>query len=470
MGKRIVLPRERKNPDSEVFVSFLKVGIVVVSLGLVGVLFFSFFSVIFINLMAGIPLDFMGNNSGSFTEEVISEGQNSSGSMNEEVDDESDDEGPIIIIFNETEEPEEVVEMNETEMNETMNETMEEPSDVVEAEFILDRRPVAAINLFRGYDGVTPWGLNDKWWRGGVPNEWWNLPNHHGVDSGYQQGVDWLIDELDDAYDAGYRRISLILPAGRHYTQNSTGDLEFSDWMGSNHWHVLSQERRNLLSERIPEWLDSHPDAVLGIYQGFDVDETLNDIDFSTSSSHTPNVNNPADIEAHYASLEPWVDLGFKEVFWDFASTLERREASVYLFDYYLENYGLRAGGEAHYREFEGCNGLSCTNLHYYGNLDSYYTSNIPAMALPRYFYQWDPAFEDHNESKLAGSSPNALGADPWIVDPENTELFIAYKSGEFNETVVIDVVQRGFIPWTYAKGLYDETMDIWNEYGLNKG
>lgn len=128
-----------------------------------------------------------------------------------------------------------------------------------------DRRPVYRLRLYNGSYSTDDFGVT-SWWAVAetVDNDSNNVPD----------AIDNLLDRLDTAYDLGYRRIMLNLPAG--HIQNQ------SKFMMAQYW-TMPEWKRDWLESEIPTWLASKSEAVdLGVFVG----SRITDID--TGCLNTP--------------------------------------------------------------------------------------------------------------------------------------------------------------------------------------
>ncbi len=187
------------------------------------------------------------------------------------------------------------------------------------ASFVPDRRPAQTINLFGGACGNPPIG-------GPV---WWHDLND-ADSNGLVDGVDTLLDRLDDEYADGWRRMLMVLPAG-----------SYTGIMASSQWWTMPQTKRDSLTAALPAWLAAHPDATLGVYVGFaildpcklcmnfcwsciDCNTGAPDCDVCVEctgmpSAHLPLSTVPDDMCIVHQNIEPWITAGIDEMWFDHA-------------------------------------------------------------------------------------------------------------------------------------------------------
>lgn len=283
-----------------------------------------------------------------------------------------------------------------------------------------DRRPVRAINMFNG-NPKNPHGLQDKW------------------NDDDATAIEWLKGELERNHAKGYTRFVFILPAGVDRSIDPTTNKPMN--MPSSHWLPMAPSRRHALKEFVLQWLPAHLGVTLGLYTAFDLDPNPHDINFVGHT--TPRFENESDRNRVYELIRPWVEeIGMTEIWWDLASSPQRRENAL-KFSQWLAERGVRAGGEAAPR----------TLPNYDGTLDASYTQGMPWMALTNYFRKFDPKQQ-------------------WRVDPTTTEVFIGMRGGDNTPTdqEIISAIQRGFIPWVYAYSLEDRAMNHWNTVQPQQG
>jgi hypothetical protein len=188
------------------------------------------------------------------------------------------------------------------------------PSDLVP-----DRRPVIKVGMFGGTCAFPPHGL---------PAWWVDLNDLDG--NGIVDSVDTFLQRLDGAYEKGWRRMVIQLPAG-----------SYPGLMASSQWWTMPQEKRDSLTVALPAWLADHPDATLGAYMGFMIADpcllcmqgcyvcTLCDGGgepcglcpecSGIPAAQYPLTTNAQDMCVVYQNVEPWIDAGFYEIWFDYS-------------------------------------------------------------------------------------------------------------------------------------------------------
>jgi hypothetical protein len=148
--------------------------------------------------------------------------------------------------------------------------------------------------------------------------------------NGIVDGVDELLERYDEVYEDGWRRIITWLPAG------TLGGL-----MASSQWWTMPQEKRDSLTLALPAWLADHPDATVGIYAGFMIADPCllcmqgcngcgdcggggggapceNCPECAGSpAAAVPSTTNAQDMCVVHQNLEPWIDAGLHEIWFD---------------------------------------------------------------------------------------------------------------------------------------------------------
>src|SRR5262249_28447935 len=127
-----------------------------------------------------------------------------------------------------------------------------------------------------------------------------------------------------------WRRILLYLPAGTLPGQT----------MASSQWWSMPQPKRQDLAEHLRKWILAHPDVSVGIYAGFQINDpcTLCMTEGAacadcgagggwpmcpqcagSGTAHVPVTASFADMCTVYSNIEPWIELGVKELWFDAA-------------------------------------------------------------------------------------------------------------------------------------------------------
>ncbi len=314
-------------------------------------------------------------------------------------------------------------------------------------DFQPDRRPGIMLNLFGGSCWNPP---------SGGP-QWWQVLSD-GDANGVADAVDELLLQLDSLYDEGWRRIILKLPAGA-----LSGYL-----MASSQWWAMPPVKREDLSVHLRAWIHTHPDATVGIYSGFRINdpcrlcmapcETCSDCGEGggctmcptcddSPVAHVPDTASAADMCIFYNNVAPWIALEVYEIWFDAAGGAN------------VENWDsmLRLAGNPDYR---GRVRFAAEPLIVAAGPGWKYPvfgviGRIPFVSSRRYY---------------AARGAERQGA-PWTFDAQETEIHVMLRSDDFcvdadaddaeectacpdwcqGPEVAIDVVheyiQRGYIP-----------------------
>jgi hypothetical protein len=328
------------------------------------------------------------------------------------------------------------------------------PSDLVP-----DRRPVIKVGMFGGFCAFPPEGL---------PGWWVDLDDLDG--NGVVDSVDALLGKLDDAYGNGWRRMEIQLPAG-----------SYPGLMASSQWWTMPQEKRDSLALALPAWLADHPDATLGLYAGFMIADpcqlcmsgcvtcyqdcgaggdpcALCPECAGTAAAQYPLTTNAQDMCVVYQNVEPWIDAGLQEIWFDFSggASPSRMEAMLRLAGNPDYAGRIKFGSEPIAVEYQGGGA-------YEPVMDA--VERLAFVSHRRYY-----------EIVSTGASPEA-----WVLDPATTEVHVIFREDAFcvdqvpgdgnpctdcpdwcegvpdppSIDVVFDYVQRGYIP--YARGVQSD-------------
>lgn len=246
--------------------------------------------------------------------------------------------------------------------------------------FIVDRRPIVMIRAWNGsYGPDNPLGL---------------VPDARGDDAG-----EHLVQGLERAYAQGWRRMMLVLPAGKPENEKIASTLD-EWWQRSPRW-------RHNMTAALQQWTARRPDATLGLYTGI----------------YLRGRKAPA--EAHVArGLRPWLEAGVREFALDATSPHERRELFAWTSQWLAER-GARAIMEAYPM------GLGT------GRIEEEWIQRAPVMALEEFAVAVDKK-----------------GA--WTFDPETTEVHVGLGVGggqpkPFTVEEAKAWIDRGFIPMVYS-------------------
>ncbi|MFM9995589.1 MAG: hypothetical protein ACKVU4_07285 [Phycisphaerales bacterium] len=228
-----------------------------------------------------------------------------------------------------------------------------------------DRRPSAEIRLSNGNWVDNDRGLLDLWWDATFDGQPWTCFDTQKDDfSGFDVGsnwfsgtggngrpdqFDWLIAQLDDRWNRGYRRIVLYAPAGVVACQF----VPQSQWWPMAPWRRAWFEETGVPNDPhstgVAGWMAAHPDVEMGVYIGWIVahpcticlgntnstndcvSQTITCNGAQVSVKLRPCVATPAALPPRTTSavdmcmvsqnVQPWRDMGFKRVWLDFAAS-----------------------------------------------------------------------------------------------------------------------------------------------------
>lgn len=210
--------------------------------------------------------------------------------------------------------------------------------------FVPDRRPVAVITLSNGNYSLNDHGLVGWWHSEGVRQDDGFPYGHAG--NGVADAFDELIDRMEDLYNIGFRRIQLRLPAG-----NINEEQNYAD---SSQWWSMPEWRRIEFQTSVAAWIDEKEAqgdaATISIYAGYKIaDPCIPGMD----GSHLPKYDNPEDACVNYQNIQPWIDIGVKEYWFDNSSPYWRDMKDLQHSSNYSEGSGqnwrpiIKIGGEA---------------------------------------------------------------------------------------------------------------------------
>lgn len=227
----------------------------------------------------------------------------------------------------------------------------------------VDRRPTAEIRLRNGNYNDNNRGLLDYWWDGTLEggdvtcvdtsvdeyqdfNVEANQFENPGT-NGRPDQFDWLIAQLQDRYDRGYRRIVLFIPAGVVACQ----DVPASQWWPMASWRRAWFEAMGSDdSQGVAGWINQHSDVQMGVYMGWEIADPCslcmveNGLtascgtgcssslmypcpDGTTVSSHPPDTTVEADMKVTWQNIAPWREIGIQR-FWLDASAFAAHNES----------------------------------------------------------------------------------------------------------------------------------------------
>jgi hypothetical protein len=177
--------------------------------------------------------------------------------------------------------------------------------------FVPDRRPVAVITLSNGNYSLNDHGLVGWWHCEGTYQDDGFPYGYAG--NGIADAFDELIDRMDDLYNVGFRRIQLRLPAG-----NIDEEQNYAD---SSQWWSMPEWRRAGFQTAVAAWIAEKTAAAdpvtMSVYAGYKLaDPCFTGMD----GSHLPKFDDPADACTNYQNVQPWIDIGVKEYWFDNSS------------------------------------------------------------------------------------------------------------------------------------------------------
>jgi hypothetical protein len=290
--------------------------------------------------------------------------------------------------------------------------------------FIPDRRPVAVVAPYNGsYSDTNPFG-----WVG-----WFRDPETCGPE---------LVQRLEDAWDAGFRRIVLNRPGGI---------LQDNDMVQMSMFWYLEQERRQAYSVHMRDWIAEKrlidPDLEVGIFLGSRHNSPCTpcleptgvlsaNSDCMDDPNYMPGWQGRLDAatrqsaEWTYQNTAPYLNNGVNALWFDSASlrgnttgVISMRE-SILALQHNPDYAGVRIGGEA---VPEGVieNGQWAPNPA---------VLQAPWIALHRFFIQDSRAGE--------------------VYDPATTEVGVAFMKPDVNPVYDIrdmaDFRDRGYVLWSW--------------------
>ncbi|MFM9995593.1 MAG: hypothetical protein ACKVU4_07305 [Phycisphaerales bacterium] len=227
-----------------------------------------------------------------------------------------------------------------------------------------DRTPTAEIRLFNGNFSTSNRGQTDLWWDGQNSSSpqcsdairdtksGFNVETGQfsGTTNGRPDQFDWLIANLQDRFDRGYRRIVLFMPAGVVACQD----------FPASQWWPMAQWRRNWFDaiqittpghapeQGVKGWIQDHPTVEMGLYMGWPIGPPCSICVRSNASlqscllqltdcvpqftglwyrcaeewvwTHAPDTTNQSDLKVVWQNIQPWRNLGVTR-FWIDASS-----------------------------------------------------------------------------------------------------------------------------------------------------
>lgn len=172
-----------------------------------------------------------------------------------------------------------------------------------------DRRPIVMIVTWAGFFNDNSLGVHPSWYDNDVEDP--NGPPTDSDSDGVPDVFEWLISQLDGAYDHGYRRMVMRLPAGSLQGQN----------MASSQWWTMPKWKRTGFNTHIKAWLEAKKTAGdpvwLGVYAGYPINDPC---ELSMVGAHAPDPTDPDDMCVFYQNVKPWMKAGLKEYWLDASS------------------------------------------------------------------------------------------------------------------------------------------------------
>jgi hypothetical protein len=241
----------------------------------------------------------------------------------------------------------------------------------------IDRRPVLFVRIWNGsYEAGNRLGL---------------APQYRD-----DRAALAIVEQLDEAYDAGWRRLVLHTPTGAPRTAVLNRTLE--------EWWRRSPQWRSSMRQAILSWKQDHPDAALGVYMGL-----------FPRSGEAPR---QAWLER---CLWPLLDAGFELFVFD-ASSVQEARPTFLAAQAWLGERGAKAVMEAYPIDRSGEE----------NEIDPEWLPTTPMVALQRYMEMQDPDGD-------------------WRLDPAASEVWLGVGRTEaFDEETLRDQVERGFVPFVY--------------------
>jgi hypothetical protein len=225
--------------------------------------------------------------------------------------------------------------------------------------YTVDKRPVMFVQFVGFNYCANPRGTAD-WWYEDDDNPLHTTGNDANT-NGVPDVFDTLLAMMDSYVADGFRRIIFEFPAG---------SAKSNTLISSAQWWTMPEWKRDAFEEHVGDWIESHPEISVGIYMDFGIldpcslcmnSNAYDEITQKTSGDYCgfqyylpcseytvparmPDPEDSDDTCIFYQSVQPWIDLGVKEV-WLEAGMI----APLKLWEFcYSPNYsGVKFGGEA---------------------------------------------------------------------------------------------------------------------------
>lgn len=204
-----------------------------------------------------------------------------------------------------------------------------------------DFRPIKFYDMFDGsYSESNKLGISS----------WWN-----SLDS-----VNVLLSKMKNDYSEGFRRFCFYLPAG-----TINGGL-----INPNHWHSLSEEKKQNLKDILSPWIKSKDDIEVILYSGICIDDYSYDfINYYVGENvRIPNIKSNKDLSYLSENFAEWISLGVSSFIFDTHDyDIKSGKSLIDLHKYYYA-----VGINVRYSPIKILNKSFSKNITQYGVLDSY--------------------------------------------------------------------------------------------------
>tara|TARA_B100000614_G_scaffold262909_1_gene300726 strand:+ start:199107 stop:200831 length:1725 start_codon:yes stop_codon:yes gene_type:complete len=276
--------------------------------------------------------------------------------------------------------------------------------------FVVDRRPVAAINTYGGLYDQTPTGQA----------RWFYEPG----------GVQKLIEnKIIPMMEIGYERFMMWLPAGSNRQR----------FMASAQWGPLPEYRKQEFRDVLGPFLKSNPHIDFGIYMGYKIHDPFS-LRMPDNEIQAPDLSLDSHRYWFRQTIQPWVDIGAKWFFADASSPEDLREGASEIADM-LSIFNLKYGGEA----------LPSRRLDSgEWEVNAEYLREMPWCCIHRYACIRDPELK-------------------WRFDPKTTEVGCVFSGHSENDGYVMDFdeienrIAQGYVPWCMLSSTDERTQFIYN-------
>lgn len=179
----------------------------------------------------------------------------------------------------------------------------------LEWEFRPDRRPVVFVPLYISGHGANPLGVEPKWYDDDIEDPCAVSGTDVNPANGAPDVFERLMEMLNRLYDDGYRRIVLYVPAG---------NVDNQTYMSSSQWYTMPEWRRQAFEDYVAPWIEAKAWAdapvSMGVYAGYRIDDPCS---HDTTSAAYPDLEDSDDTCTVYQNIQPWIDLGFTEYWFD---------------------------------------------------------------------------------------------------------------------------------------------------------